>query len=207
MCMILKREFYLQDTVEVAKQLLGKILVHQIGDEVIRGRIVETEAYLGVLDKAAHSYGNRRTKRTETMFCIGGTTYIYLIYGMYHCFNVVTKEQDVPEAVLIRAVEPMEQSFDAMSRFRYGKKWSELTVKQQKNLTNGPGKTAMAYHFDKTCNRVDLTDKKIYIEHAKTVEEICTTNRIGIDYAQEAVDWPLRFYEKNNPYVSVVKNK
>lgn len=102
------KDFFLVDGVTLAKKLLGKILVRKIDGKIIKARIVETEAYMGPLDKAAHSYQNRRTKRTEPMFLEGGHIYIYFIYGMYYCFNITANTKDIPEAVLIRAVEPLE---------------------------------------------------------------------------------------------------
>lgn len=205
--MKLKREFYLQDTTEVAKQLIGKTLVHRVRGTLIKGRIVETEAYLGFVDKAAHSYGGRRTKRTETMFGSGGYSYVYLIYGMYYCFNVVTKEEGIPEAVLIRAVEPLEESLDDMSLLRHGKVWSELSKMQRKNLTNGPGKLAISFGIDRSTNGLDLTGDEIYIEEGQMEGEIVRSKRIGIDYAEEAKDWLLRFHLKDNPNVSLVGKK
>ena len=202
----LEREFYLQDTVEIAKNLLGKTLVHKISGKTIKAKIIETEAYLGLEDKAAHSYGGKKTPRTEIMYAMGGFAYVYFIYGMYYCFNVVTREEGNPQAVLIRAVEPLECSKDMMSQNRYGLAWSELSNYQRKNLCNGPGKLAIAYGFDKSGNGVDLIGDEIYIEtptakrnRALEVEQdknakIIATKRIDIDYAQEAKDWELRFY-------------
>lgn len=200
----LNREFYLQDTVEIAKKLLGKILVHRISGKTIKAKITETEAYLGLEDKAAHSYGGKKTARTEIMYGMGGFSYVYFIYGMYYCFNVVTKEEGNPQAVLIRAVEPLECSKDIMAQNRYFVAWSELSNYQQKNLCNGPGKLAIAYGFDKSSNGADLTGDIIYIERSRTKphpgntnEKIIATKRIGIDYAGEAKDWELRFCLEN----------
>lgn len=205
--MKLEREFYLNDTVEVAKKLVGKVLVHRHGDTLLKGRIVETEAYLGISDKAAHSYGGRRTKRTETMFGLGGYSYVYLIYGMYYCFNVVTREEGFPEAVLIRGVEPLEDSLNEMSKLRYHKTWDELSKTQKRNMTNGPGKLCIAFGMDRWSNGVDLQGDTIYIEEGKAEGDILMSKRIGIDYAEEARDWLLRFYLKDNPYVSLLKKK
>ena len=117
----LSREFYAQDTLEVARALLGKVLVRRLGDELLAGRIVETEAYVGRRDKACHAYGYRRTARTETLFSQPGTAYIYLIYGMYHCLNFVTEPEGEPAAVLLRALEPLA-GMETMTRLRYGDK-------------------------------------------------------------------------------------
>ena len=118
--MKLNRSFYGRDTITVAKELLGNVLVHNIDGQLLKGIIVETEAYFGLEDKAAHSYGGKETKRVETMYGMPGTAYIYLIYGMYYCFNMVTEKVGIPEAVLIRGIEPLE-SLDKMSKYRFGK--------------------------------------------------------------------------------------
>ena len=104
----LNREFYNRDSISVAKDLLGKVIVHEINGYKLTAKIVEVEAYMGVEDKAAHSYGGRRTKRVEVMYGAPGFSYVYLIYGMYHCFNIVTNVEGTPQAVLIRAVEPLD---------------------------------------------------------------------------------------------------
>lgn len=206
--MKLKRKFYMQDTKIVARELIGNVLVHKLGEETfVKGRIVETEAYLGLCDKAAHSYGGRRTERTQTMFAQGGVAYVYLIYGMYHCFNVVTREEGVPEAVLVRGIEPLEDSLGQMSWLRYGKVWEDLTNFQKKNFSNGPGKLAMALGLDKSCNALDLLGEELYIEEGEVAGRILTSKRIGIDYAEEARDWILRFYLEGSRGVSPVKEK
>src|SRR3712207_9459119 len=121
----LNREFYTRDTIEVAKDLLGKIIVVE-NETKLMGKIVEVEAYGGISDKAAHSYGNRKTERTKIMYEEGGYVYVFQIYGMYNCLNIVSSKKDVPEAVLIRAIEPVE-NIDEFSKNRYGKKFDELT--------------------------------------------------------------------------------
>ena len=195
--MKLTREFYLRsDTLQIAKELLGKLLVvPTASDERISGMIVETEAYLGAIDKAAHSYNNRRTKRTETMFAVGGTVYIFFIYGMYFQFNIVVGEIDSPHAVLIRAVAPVE-GIEIM-RERRGQM-------KDKNLTSGPGKLCIAFGIDKSCNNLDLLGEKIWLEDFKTFSgaEISVGKRIGIDYAEEFAEKPWRFWVKDNPFVS-----
>lgn len=203
--MKLKREFYMQDTEIVARELIGKVLVHKLEETLIKGRIVETEAYLGIGDKAAHSYGGRRTERTQVMFAQGGIAYVYFIYGMHYCFNVVTREEGVPEAVLVRGIEPLEAGFEQMSLLRYGKSWEEITSLQKKHLSNGPGKLAKALALDKSCNALDLLGEELYIEEGQVRGRILTSKRIGIDYAEEARDWPLRFYLEGSCGVSPVK--
>ncbi len=204
--MKLNRSFYSRDTITVAKELLGKVLVHNIGGQKLKGIIVETEAYLGLKDKAAHSYGGKRTKRVETMYGMPGTAYVYLIYGMYYCFNIVTEEVGIPEAVLIRGIQPLE-GLDEMSKNRFGKTYANLNKNQKKNLTNGPGKLSMAFNIDKTLDKEDLCKNKLYLEKGNNDNfNIIETTRIGIDYGEEAKDYPYRFYIEGNPHVSVVKN-
>lgn len=199
--MKLKNDFYNRETLNVARDLLGKVLVHNMNGEILRGRIVETEAYLGVIDKAAHSYGGKKTERVEIMYGPPGRAYIYFIYGMYYLFNVVTKEEGTPEAVLIRGVEPLE-GIETMAKNRYGKTIDVLSNRQIINLTNGPGKLCMAMKIDKDLNGEDLCENTLYIEDNQDVFDIVTDKRIGIDYAEEAIDFPFRFYIKGNKYVS-----
>ncbi len=199
---ILDREFYNRDSIIVAKELLGKVLVHEIGDQRISAKIVETEAYMGIEDKAAHSYGGKRTPRVEVMYGGPGFAYIFLIYGMHCCFNIVTNENDKPQAVLIRAVEPLE-GIEGMAQSRFGKSYEQLVKIQRKGLTNGPGKLCNALSIDRSFNGVDLCGNKIYLEEGKGEDlAIVTTKRVGIDYAEEAKDYLWRFYIKDNEYVS-----
>lgn len=201
--MKLTREFYERDTITVAKELLGKILVHNIDGILIKGRIVETEAYLGVEDKAAHSYGGRRTNRVEVMYGPAGHAYVYFIYGMYFLLNVVTERVGVPQAVLIRGIEPVE-GLDSMAKYRFNKSYEELTSYEKKNLANGPGKLTKAFNIDRELNGTDLCSDRLYIEEGENKDfNIVQTTRIGIDYAEEAKDFPYRFYIEGNPYVSV----
>lgn len=202
--MKLKREFYSRDTITVAKELLGKVLVHNYNGQLLKGKIVETEAYLGLKDKAAHSYGGRKTKRVEVMYGPAGIAYVYFIYGMYYCFNIVTQEEGIPEAVLIRGIEPIE-NIDLMAINRFNKPYKELTKYQKKNLTNGPGKLCLAFNITKEeHNGMDLCGNILYLEEGNRENfNIIETTRIGIDYAEEAKDFPYRFYIEGNPYVSV----
>ena len=200
--MKLDRDFYSRDTLTVARELLGKVLVHNINGQKLRGIIVETEAYLGLRDKAAHSYGGRKTKRVENMYDLPGTAYVFFIYGMYYCFNIVTERIGVPEAVLIRGIEPIE-GLDFMARNRFGVDYDNLTKRQKRNLTNGPCKLSIAFNIDKSLDGVDLCGDSLYLEHGDGREfNIVQTKRIGIDYAEEARDFPYRFYIQGNPYVS-----
>lgn len=200
--MKLDRDFYRRDSLTLARELLGKILVHNVDGKELRGMIVETEAYLGVVDKAAHSYGGRRTKRVETMYGQPGIAYVYIIYGMYNCFNIVAREVGIPEAVLVRAIEPLGE-LEQMSLNRFNKPYIELTKTQKKGLTNGPGKLCDAMLIDRKLDGEDLCGERLYVEEGTEKNiSIVTSKRIGIDYAEEAKDFPYRFYIEGNPYVS-----
>jgi DNA-3-methyladenine glycosylase len=197
----LEREFYCQSSLQLAQKLIGKILVHNINGQKISGRIVEVEAYMGIEDKAAHSYAGKRTKRTEVMYGIPGILYVFSIYGMYSCVNVVAGEVDEPQAVLIRAIEPID-GLNQMSLNRYKKSYEFLSRKEKLNLTNGPGKLCMAIGINKSVNGVDLCNDIFFLEDNEYRFEIVCSKRIGIDYAEEAVDSLWRFYIKDNMYVS-----
>lgn len=199
----LEREFYNRDSVIVAEELLGKILVHETGGKCLSARIVETEAYMGVIDKAAHSYGGRRTPRVEVMYGGPGHAYVYLIYGMYDCFNIVTREEGVPQAVLIRAVEPLGE-LDILSQNRYKKSYEQLTKSQITGLTSGPGKLCRALSIDRALNGEDLCAGRLYLTEGEPEEfTVKITKRVGIDYAEEAKDYLWRFYIEGNRYISV----
>lgn len=201
--MILARAFYERDSTIVARELLGKRLVYEKDGIKCSARIVETEAYMGVEDKAAHSYGGRKTKRVAVMYGQPGFAYVFMIYGMYYCFNIVTREEGIPQAVLIRAVEPLE-GLNEMAQRRFQRDYQQLKVPQMRALTNGPGKLCKAFAIDKQLNGMDLCGQTIYIQDDREpMKEIIAAKRIGIDYAQEAIDYLWRFYIKDNPYVSV----
>lgn len=194
-------EFYQQDTLTVAQQLLGKLIVRNIDGEELVCMIVETEAYMGPIDKASHAYQNRRTQRTEAMFLPGGYVYVYLIYGMYNCLNVVTTIKDQPEAVLIRGVEPLE-GIETMRNNRRLKNTNDT------NLTNGPGKLCQALAIDRQLNKYNLvTGGQLYIKENPKLDEIkiIKAKRINIDYAEEYVDKLWRFYIDGNKFVSKKK--
>lgn len=194
----LPREFYLRDdTLEIARDLLGKTLVvPDSGGARVSGVIVEAEAYLGAIDKAAHAFGNRRTPRTEIMFAAGGRAYVFFIYGMYFNLNVTVGVPDSPHCVLIRAVEPKENA--EIMRERRGRKMKET------NLTSGPGKLCIALGIDKSFNGANLSGERIWIETGANLKEkeIAAGKRIGIDYAEEFAEKPWRFWIKDNPFVS-----
>lgn len=197
----LPREFYNDDTVQVAQRLLGKYLVRRLGDTLLAGRITETEAYVGRCDKACHAYNYRRTARTETLFLAPGHAYVYLIYGMYHCLNFVTEPEGEPAAVLIRGVEPAAGE-EVIRRLRYGDK--PLTRFRLKNYLNGPGKVCQGFSLSRAENGLDLTGDTLFVcdtledlglpTPAPVRERICAGPRIGVDYAEEARDFPWRFW-------------
>lgn len=189
----LDREFYNRDSILVARDLLGKVLVHEREGKRISVRIVEAEAYMGLEDKAAHSYGGKRTKRVEVMYGDPGFAYMFQIYGMHFCFNVVTREKGIPQAVLIRGAEPLE-GIQRMAENRYGKPYEELSKSQRKGFLNGPGKLCRALSLDRSFNGMDLCGDQVYFEEG-TGESfpITATKRVGIDYAEEARDYLWRF--------------
>jgi DNA-3-methyladenine glycosylase len=201
--MPLQKEFYIRDSLTVAKKLLGKILVHEAPEGVTAGKIVETEAYKGPEDKAAHSFGNRRTPRTETMYGPKGHAYIYLIYGLYYCINVTSGiTEGKPEATLIRALEPV-QGIELMMKRRG-------PTGQLANVASGPGRLCIAMGLTKIHNGLDMSKPPLYITNGQTIDaqNIAQAPRVGVDYAGDHKDRPWRFYIKNNPYVSVKpKNK
>lgn len=199
----LDRDFYNRDSIIVARELLGKVLVHEIEGQRISARIIETEAYMGVIDKAAHSYNGKRTKRVVVMYGDPGFSYIFMIYGLHCCFNVVVNEKETPQAILVRAVEPLEGK-EWMAQKRFGKAYEQLTKSQRRGLTNGPGKLCGALSIDRKYNGLDLCGSVVYIEEGESEDfNIVTSKRIGIDYAEEAKDFPWRFYIEGNEYVSV----
>lgn len=190
----LEQDFYDRDTVTVARELLGKLLVRNLDGQHLVGRITETEAYVGPIDKACHAYNYKRTPRTETLFAPPGTAYIYLIYGMYSCLNFVTEPEGTPCAVLIRGVEPVENEA-LIARNRFGRLPEELTPYQRKNFLNGPGKLCKGFALTRTQNGLSLLGDTLYVaEDGFVPEQINVGKRIGIDYAEEAIDFPWRFY-------------
>jgi len=186
-----------EDVVEVAKQLLGKKLFTNVDGKLTGGIITETEAYDGVVDKACHAYGGRNTRRTATMYLSGGVTYVYLCYGIHHLLNVVSGVKGNPQAVLIRAIEPTEGVALMLER----RKMEKLAPR----ITAGPGALSQALGIDKQLNAKELSANEIWIEDGGNLyreDEVVTTTRIGVAYAQEHALWPFRFYLKGNKYVS-----
>ena len=193
----LPREFYTRsDVLEIARDLLGKKLVvpNRTGSRVA-GIIVETEAYRGPEDRASHAYNGRRTQRTETMYGIGGTAYVYFVYGMHNQFNVVTNVEGLPHAILVRAVEPSE-GLDIMRHRRRGRSEYELT--------SGPGRLCLAMGIDRKLDKADLLGDRVWIEEGASISprQIARGPRVGIDYAEEWIKKPWRFWIKDNPFVS-----
>jgi len=188
--------FFARDTLTVARELLGKHLVRAVDGQRLTVRITETEAYIGRLDKACHAYGYKRTKRTETLFAPPGTAYLYLIYGMYTCLNLVTEPAGEPAAVLIRAGEPVTQAdADAISVKRFGCTAAGMSPYQRKNFLNGPGKLCKGLSLTTAQDGISLSGDELYVLDAgERPEEIHVGKRIGIDYAEEAVDFPWRFW-------------
>ena len=194
----LPREFYLRDTLDVARDLLGMELVRRAPEGTTAGIIVEVEAYLGVPDRAAHARGGRRTPRTEILYAEGGHAYVFLVYGLHSCLNIVTGREGTPECVLIRALEPTDGV--ALMRERRGLK-DDAPLRR---LTDGPGKLCRAMGIDLTLYGADLCGDTLYIRRppAFAPPEIVASPRIGIDYAGEDRDRPWRFHVPGNPFVS-----
>lgn len=192
----LPASFYRRDAGTVARELLGKRLCHRRDDgRLLSGTIVETEAYLGEIDRASHAFAGRRTARTETMFAEGGLAYVYLIYGMYYCLNAVAGHKGDAEAVLIRALRPDVEHEEWRERF------PRLKPRQ---WLSGPGRLCRAMGIDKSHNGLSLQSPPLWIAEGEAVagSNILSGPRIGIDYAKEAVDWPLRFWLRDEPAVS-----
>ena len=191
-------DFYRRDNVlQIAKELLGKLLVTKWNGIVTSGRIAEVEAYNGVIDKASHAFGGRRTNRNEIMYADGGVAYVYLCYGIHHLFNVVTNSNETPHAILIRALEPVK-GMDTMSK-RVGKKEADNT------LTSGPGNLSKALGITTLNSGCSLRSIELFIADDGFVfrtEKIAASPRIGVDYAGKDALLPYRFYVKGNPFVS-----
>lgn len=202
----LPADFYEAPTLDLAKNLLGQLLVHETQEGLTSGYIVETEAYIGPRDKAAHSYGGRLTPRTQVMYDHPGRAYVYQIYGMHYCLNVVSGPPGAPEAILIRALQPVD-GIPLMIRRRnlaldpHANSWP---VQRLRQLTNGPGKLAQAMGIDKRQYGWNLLDSPLSIQQGQRVlaEQIASGPRIGIDYAEEARDYPWRFWICDHPFIS-----
>lgn len=193
--MKLARGFFERNTLVVARELLGKYLVHKTSEGETTGKIVEVEAYIGPDDAAAHTYKGLRSNRTEIIFGPGGYAYVYLIYGMYYCFNIVTNIAERPEAVLVRALEPI----DGLELMGVRRKIENIY-----KLCSGPGKLCSAMGIAKADNGADLCGNDLFLldNTNLTDSQIVSTPRIGVDYAGEAKDYPWRYIIKGSKFVS-----
>ncbi len=200
--MKLKLDFYTRSNVlQIAKEILGKILVTNINGQLTSGIIVETEAYNGIYDKACHAYGGKVTPRNKVMYEEGGISYVYFCYGMHYLFNVVTNQKNIPDAVLIRGIIPYEGKEFIFQRI------SEKSMK--KGVLNGPGKVTKALQIDKKLNGESLLGKKIWIEDDNikiNKKDIVVTPRIGVDYAGDDALLPYRFLLKDETIKSIISS-
>jgi DNA-3-methyladenine glycosylase len=196
--MKLSPSFYQRnDVVTISRELLGKYLFTCIDGELTGGYIVETEAYNGIIDRASHSFGNRLTPRTQTMYSQGGIAYVYLCYGIHEMFNVVTSLEGQPHAILIRAIQPT----DGIDIMLYRREMLAL----KPNITSGPGSVAKALGISRKINAISLQSDTLWIEDRGMVipdENIAAVPRVGVAYAKEDALLPYRFYIKGNIYVS-----
>lgn len=189
----LPRAFYARPVLQVARDCIGKHLIHDTPDGRVVGRIVEAEAYRGPEDRAAHSFGGRRTARTEVMFGPPGHAYVFFVYGMHWNFNLVTTAEGAPHAVLIRAVEPVEGAELMASR--------RGLAPTRRELTNGPGKLCQAFGIDRAAYGADLTSPPLFLSDGRRCA-VARCPRVGIDYAGAWAARPWRFYDPTSPYVS-----
>ena len=199
------------DVASIAPRLLGAELHSFVGGEHVAGRIVETEAYRGADDKAAHSYLHRRTARTEVFFGPPGHAYVYLVYGIHTMFNVITGAPDQPDAVLIRAIEPL-LGLPVMQRRRAAarRKGGDPAELQTTGLTNGPGLVCQAFGIDRGHYGVDLLDSSSILQlrgefGSVSAKHMTASARVGVAYAQECALWPWRFRTSGNPHCSPAK--
>ncbi len=201
--MKLKRNFYIRDTITVAKELLGCCLVHKTPAGITKGQIVEVEAYKGPKDRGAHSYNCRHTPKMDPLYKNGGYAYIFQVYGLNYCLNVVTQNEKMPQAVLIRALEPCD-GIELMVKRR---KINLLEGKRSKfmNLTNGPSKLCQAFDIKTSLNGIDLCGNELYILSKRQSEDnnkIVAAPRINIDYAEEYKYKLWRFFLEDNEFIS-----
>lgn len=194
----LPRDFYARPVLTVARDVIGKLLVHVTPSGVLSGRIVEAEAYSGPEDRAAHSWGGRRTERTEVMFGPPGFAYVFFVYGMHWHLNLVTTREGSPHAVLLRAVEPISGA--AQMARRRGLPRDDV------RLTNGPGKLCQAFGVDRRYYGADLTSGKLFLSEGPLPRgKLGRSARIGVDYAGSWAEKPWRFFERDNRWVSRVR--
>ncbi len=193
----LRRPFYFQDTITVARSLLACTLWRRLDDELLGARLVEVEAYLGANDLASHARRGLRSPRNESMYLDGGHAYVYFTYGMHWCMNVVTQEAGIAEAVLLRAAQPVA-GIETMRKRR-------PKAKREFDLMNGPGKLCAALGIDRSLDGVRLDGDTLFLTKRDIEvpdDDIAISPRVGVDYAGDATHWPLRFYLRGNRYVS-----
>lgn len=201
----MNRSFYRRDAETVARELLGQRFVRALDGQRLSGLIVEVEAYLGIPDRAAHTYNGRRTARNASMWKDGGHLYVYFTYGMHHCANIVVGAQEQPIAVLLRALEPTE-GLDTMRRLRQTRHKGRACPDQE--LCAGPARLCQAMGIDRSLDGIDLAEGgAVWVEpvpqkDVRAAGEILSGPRIGVGYAGEWALEPLRFYFADNPYVS-----
>ena len=200
---MLPQSFFLGNTVDIAREMVGKYLVRRCGGITLAARITETEAYVGRLDKACHAYNYKRTPRTETLFAPPGTAYVYLIYGMHCCLNFVTEPEGEPSAVLIRGLEPRYNA-DIIAENRFGCKTESMSAYQRKHFLDGPGKVCAGLNIGRALNGLPYGSQELFLcnrlsdaglpDWEEPPFDVKAGKRIGIDYAEEAADFPWRFY-------------
>ncbi len=200
---MLPQSFFLGNTVDIAREMVGKYLIRNCNGITLAARITETEAYVGRMDKACHAYNYRKTERTKTLFAPPGTAYIYLIYGMHCCLNFVTEPEGEPSAVLIRGLEPRHNG-DIIAENRFGCKQESMSPYQKKNFLNGPGKVCAGLNIDRSLNNLPYGSPDLFLcgslselglpDPPDAPPEVKAGKRIGIDYAEEAIHFPWRFY-------------
>lgn len=193
----LPRSFYARPVLAVARDCIGKLLVYETPAGTLSGRIVEAEAYRGPEDRAAHSFGGRRTARTEVMYGAPGLAYVFLVYGLHFHLNLVTTAEGLPHAVLLRAVEPLSGQAIMAERRKI--------AADRVTLTNGPGKLCQAFGIDRAHYGADLTRRPLYLAEGAPRGRVLRSARVGVDYAGEWAKKPWRFYEAGNPWVSPVR--
>lgn len=194
--MITSEKYFYQDAISLAKDMVGKHITRIIDGHEIAGKIVETEAYMGIDDRASHTYSGKKTKRTEILYSEGGLAYIYRIYGIYNCLNIVANRESIPQAVFIRALEPV-------SGIEYMKKYRQTKISNIKNLTNGPSKLCQSLAIDKQLYGYDLKDGgELYISNSNEKISIASSPRINIDYAGPDKSKPWRFFDPESEFVS-----
>jgi DNA-3-methyladenine glycosylase len=194
----LPASFYRRPAETVARDLLGRYLVRELEGERLVLRLVETEAYLGALDRASHAWDGRRTPRNESLYLAGGHAYVYMIYGLHFCLNAVTGEAGIGSAVLLRAGEPV----DGEERMKENRGWARAP--RAGDLAGGPGKLCQALGIGRELDGVLLDRSPLLIARGEPAAEpeIVASARIGVDYAEEAALWPLRFSVRGHPHVS-----